>query len=285
MSSKLPIIFILDIDNTLIGNSSEIIKYNDLLTYIKTACIRSKLDKDDSICIKKWTYKIVDNFYRPYLNDFFTGLKEINKNIEFFVFSLGTFEYVKDMVSLIEDKLDGITINKPYFTREKSFINDKYSYVKDINVYESVIIDKLKNKYPNISKNSKKIFEERTIIIDDIAIWDDDYRHIKINPYEFYPIIEYDIHLLEFIYKNDSLYNYVINTKCLNIERGNTFQDFLMNYHIYMTNLYNTYNKSNETELKDNIFKKLLESLKRRIRMKNMKITKEFINNLNKKLV
>lgn len=285
MSSKLPIIFILDIDNTLIGKSNEILKYNDFLTYIKNSCNRNKIDKKDSVCIKKWSYKITDDFFRPYLKEFFNGIMDLSKNTEFFVFSLGTFSYVKDMVGLIESKMDGIKFNKPYFSREKSFINDKYSYVKDINVYESVIINKLKHKYPDITKNSKKIFEERTIIIDDIAIWDDDYRHIKIKPYNFYPIIEYDLHLLELIYKNDNLYNYVSNSEILNIERGNSFQEFLMNYHIYMTNLYNTHNKTNHDELNDNTFKVILESLKRRMYLKDMKITKEYIMNLNKKLV
>jgi hypothetical protein len=285
MSTNLPMIFILDIDNTLIGKSNEIIKYNDFLTYIKNSCNRNKIEKKDDICIKKWNYKITDDFYRPYLTEFFSGIRDLSKNTEFFVFSLGTFNYVKDMVELIEDKMNGITFNKPYFSRENSFITDKYSYVKDINAYESVIIDKLKHKYPNISKNSKKIFEERTIIIDDIDIWDDDFRHIKIKPYNFYPIIEYDLHLLEFIYKNDHLYNYVLNSEILTIERGNSFQDFLMNYHIYMTNLYNTHNKTNNDELKDNTFKVILDSLKRRMRMKNIKITKEYIINLNKKLL
>jgi hypothetical protein len=143
----------------------------------------------------------------------------------------------------------------------------------------------LKHKYPNIDKHAKTIFEERTIIIDDINIWDDDYRHIKIKPYNFYPIVEYDLHLLEFIYKNDNIYNYGINSEILNIERGSSFQEFIMNYHIHMLNLYNIHNKSNKETLNDNSFKIILKSLKKRLGMKDMKITKEYISNLNKKLI
>jgi len=286
MSNNLPLIFILDIDNTLIGDSKEIRKYDDFITYMKNSCNRKKIDKDDVICMKEWKNNhIPKDFFRPYMKEFFTEIRKLYKDSEFFVFSLGTFVYVKDIVKLIENYLEDITFNKPYFSRENSFRTDTNDYVKDINAYESIIVDKLKHKYRDISTSIKQILEERTIIIDDINIWDDDYRHIKIKPYNYYPIVEYDLHLLELIYKYDNLYKYIVNSKIMEIERGNSFENFLMNYHIYMVNLYNTKNNSNKKELMDNTFKIIINSLKRKLKMKDIKITKDYINTLNKKLL
>jgi hypothetical protein len=139
--NNLPIIFIIDIDNTCIGKSISLINLRDLTNFIRDSCNRNKIPNADDICKitdKIWEDKITDKFFRPYMREFFMGIKETYTNAEFFVFSTGTSNYVKRIVAYIEDHLDNkIKINKPYFTREKAFINDDLYHIKDINVYDN----------------------------------------------------------------------------------------------------------------------------------------------------
>ena len=283
-SKKLPIIFIIDIDNTLIGNSRPFLYFDTFTEFIKTSCHINKVEQNDDICkslIK--SHYIPDNFFRPYIKEFFDGIRKIYKNSEFFIFSTGTEEYVNNMVKIIEDKIN-IKFNKPYFSRNYTIYTDNYNSVKNITIYQEQIINTLKEKYPSIIKFENKVFEERTIIIDDLDVWDNDYRQIKVKPYNYRPIIEYELSLLQSIYKHKYLYNFLKNSNILNIERGNTLNEFLLHYHIYMASLYDTYNISNEENLKDKTFNIILESLKKRLKNKDIKFTKEYINNINKKI-
>lgn len=285
--NKLPIIFILDIDNTCIGKSISLIKLKNLSNFIKDSCYRNKIPNTDNICNitdKIWEDKITDKFFRPYMREFFMGIKETYTNAEFFVFSTGINTYVKQIVAYIENQLDNkIKINKPYFTREKAFINENLNHIKDINVYDNEIIKALKGKYPKIEDNIEEVLNERTIIIDDLEVWDDDYRHIKIKPYMFHTIIEFDYLLLKKIYENKYLYNFVYNSQILEI-KGDTFYDFLFNYHLYMMNLYKTNETTNKTQMNDNEFEKLLKLIKRLKNKKGNIFTKKNLTNINKKM-
>lgn len=283
----LPIIFILDIDNTLIGNSKPIIDFRNLINFIKDSCNRNKFTDSKEICKiseKIFEDKISEYFFRPYMKEFLIGIKDTYKNAEFFVFSTGIAKYVKIMITYINKHLDNkIKINKPYFTREKSFKTDNLSFVKDINYYDNEIIKALKSKYPKIQKNITEVLNERTIIIDDLEVWDNDYRHIKMKPYTFEPIIEFDYLLIKQIYENQNLYNFVINSKILDIE-GNTLYDFLFNYHLYMMNLYKNAESNNLEQIKDNEFDKLLKIITKLKNRKDNIFTKKNIDYIKKEL-
>jgi NLI interacting factor-like phosphatase len=286
---ELPIIFIIDIDNTLIGKSQSLLKFKELSNFIRDSCNRNKIDNKDDICKiteKIWEEKVNEKFFRPYMKEFFMGIKETYKNAEFFVFSTGISTYVKRMVGYIEKHLENkIKINKPYFSREKSFRDENLYHIKDINVYDMEIIKALKKKYPKIETKISEVLNERTIIIDDLEVWDDDYRHIKIKGYMYDPIIEFDYFLLKKIYENQYLYNYVYNSEILEIERGESFNEFLFNYHLYMMNLYKKVETDNKTEINDNQFEKLLKLI---VKLKNKKgniFTKKNLTNISKKMI
>lgn len=288
MKQELPIIFIIDIDNTLIGKSVSLLKFKELNNFIRDSCNRNKIDDKDEICKitdRIWYEKMDEKFFRPYMKEFLTGIKETYKNAEFFVFSTGTNNYVKQIVGYIEKHLENkIKINKPYFSREQSFRDENLYYIKDINVYDMEIIKALKKRYPKIETKITEVLNERTIIIDDLEVWEDDYRHIKIKRYMFNTIIEFDYFLLKKIYENQYLYNFVYNSEILQIE-GENFYEFLFNYHLYMMNLYRKIEVDNKTEINDNEFEKLLKLI---VKLKNKKgniFTKKNLTNINKKMI
>lgn len=288
MKSKLPLIFIIDIDNTLIGKSYSLLNMKEFYEFVKDSCNRNKIDKNNEICKiteKLWTENINEYYFRPYIKEFFNGIKNTYPNAEFFVFSTGINIYVKKVVKLIEKHLDNkIKINKPYFSREQSFKNNNNYFVKDINVYDNLIIKTLKHKYPNIEKNIADILNERTIIIDDLEVWEEDYRHIKIKPYMFQPIMELSPIILKQIYDNDYIYNFMYNSEILQIEKGKNFHEFMFNYHLYMMNLYRQLESNNKEEIEDKEFEKLLKLI---LKLKNKKdniFNKKILSNINKKM-
>ena len=114
-----------------------------------------------------------------------------------------------------------------------------------------------------------------------LNVWDNDFRQIYIKPYNFQPIIEFDYYLLKLIYNNEFIYNYLHNSFMLNIEKGSSFNDFLLNYHLYMTNEYKKNELVNNENINDNQFNKILIYLKKN---KKHLFTKEFFTTLNKTL-
>ena len=280
----LPILFIIDVDNTLIGKSNNILDYRSFLNIIKTNCDRNKIDKTNKLCSlnkNNWKNIIPEYFFRPFIKEFFNGILELYPNAEFFIFSTGTKSYINIIIKLIENYIKPIKFNKPYFTREKSFISDTNFYVKNINVYKDIIVKSLKNKYPSINENIEEVLLKKTIIIDDLNVWDNDFRQIYIKPYNFQPIIEFDYYLLKLIYNNEFIYNYLHNSFMLNIEKGSSFNDFLLNYHLYMINEYKKNELVNNENINDNQFNKILIYLKKN--KKNI-FTKDFFTTLNKTL-
>jgi len=105
MTNNLPILFIFDLDLTLIGKSSNIIEYKRILEWIKNNCKHKKFNNENcKINIKDWIKIIPENFIRPHLKDFLREVKELFPTAEFFIFSNGIKEYVKTMVNYIEKK-------------------------------------------------------------------------------------------------------------------------------------------------------------------------------------
>lgn len=285
--AELPILFILDIDKTLIGDGSFISKLNTFALFINKSCKRNKINNSNNICkinSNFWKNNISSNFFRPFIKELINGIRKTYPNSEFFVYSTGISEYVNIIVNLLEKYIGEFKFNKPYFSREKAFIDSKNFYEKDINFYTKSIIKTLKNKYPSISDKIDEILSERTIIIDDLNVWNNDYRHIQIKPYDFNPIYEFDYNLLKMIYENDYIYEYCTTKGLLSIERGNNLNNFLFNYHIEMINKYKQNENNNNYNLNDNEFEKLLKIITNLNKKTGNLFTKANLNMIKKKM-
>ena len=69
--TNLPVLFIFDLDLTLIGRASNILEYKGILEWIKNNCKHKKFENENcKINIKDWSKIIPENFIRPYLKDF-----------------------------------------------------------------------------------------------------------------------------------------------------------------------------------------------------------------------
>jgi hypothetical protein len=146
IDKTLPILFIFDLDNTLIGNPVYILSYKYLLDFIKDGCKHNRLNGVEcKIDYNVWNNKIIDEkFFRPKLKESLQEIKTIFPNAEFFIFSLGTKDYVTPIVQFLE-KYTGISFTPTEKKNETKF------YIKTY-----IFSFKYLFSFSNVSKRSSK---------------------------------------------------------------------------------------------------------------------------------
>lgn len=206
MKKKLPFIFIFDIDNTILGEVGHLINEYKLLSYINPNLI-------NTMDIKQ---QINDNILRPYFKEFIHFIKKKYKNIELYVYSRGSYNWVNIIVPNIENSIN-MTINKPYFSRINCL-----NYTEKLlgNIYDTIIKD-LESKYPKLNENKEYVFNNQLVFIDDIKDNLKDYPKKQIlcpefNNFAYYDIISYMINKYGFKeddFNNDKIFKYFYDYK------------------------------------------------------------------------
>ena len=165
MVNKLPYIFILDIDNTIIGEVQNCTYESMILDYIFKYC---KMNNIIANCNKKIDIidELNEGLLRPYFIDFINFIKKKYGNVEIYLYTKSAYNWINNsgLIDNIE-KVVKIKFNKPYFTRENALNGQKLLG----NIYDD-IIKLLIKKYPllKIDKNIKKVFDTQLVFIDDI---------------------------------------------------------------------------------------------------------------------
>ena len=268
-NNKLPVIFIFDLDKTLIGDVTNILQYQHFWVFINDACKHSRLKGPVCKLPKSiWNKQMIPSqLFRPQLKESLQGIKKVFPTAEFFVFSLGTHDYVMSAIDYIE-KCTGVKFNRPLFTRQDSSISDTAHYLKEIKGYEDIIFKSLVRQYPKckIDYFRNLVMNDRTIIIDDTDVWNNDYRWIQCKPYSYTPVCEINSKILDVVYENESIKTYITTNKETNIlpEVSGNIDKFKMNYHIMMANHYRTSLDNNLEQCKDDFFPKFLKTFKGR---------------------
>jgi hypothetical protein len=285
MSKKLPIIFILDMDKCIIGNSKYILElYYILNEYILKNCENKKIDLN--LCnINKdfWKKNISPYFIRPFFKEFIININKIFKNVEFYIFSFGTEDYVNFMIEYIEEEID-FKFKRPLFSRKDGLLKFNNDYkIKEINGLKDIIIN---SKYS--LKEKEFIYNNRIIIIDDISEFWDNTQLIKCNPYEYTPIPYLDYSILNKIRTNDNILQYIKNSENellpSYLQSSISFDDFFLNYHLYTCELIRNNLIINNKAIKDEFFKNLLNLLISRSKLQKP-FTAKFIASINKKMI
>jgi hypothetical protein len=225
MTNKLPYIFILDIDNTIIGEVQNCSYEYTALEYIYKYCKINNINANCNIKID-----IIDDLneglLRPYFIDFIHFIKKKYKNIEIYLYTNSSYDWINNggLIDNIE-KIVKIKFNKPYFTRKNTLNRQKLLG----NLYD-VIIEKIVKKYPllKIDKNKKKVFDTQLVFIDDIPNNLKDYPDKQIICPEYTYMPYYNI-------KEKLIYKYNINPEIFNnTEILNMFIKKILNLCIYM---------------------------------------------------
>lgn len=294
MSKKdLPIIFVLDMDKCIVGNTDYLSLYSQLVDdFIFLNCKHKKLSQEICSKIDKdiWKKDIPPYFFRPYLKEFIEEIRKIFPTSEFFIFSSGTRMYVNEFIPLVEEFID-FKFNRPLLTRDDTTTSVSNYIVKEIKGFMEQFLKTIKSKYPKVDLISSQdfIYDNRLIIIDDIPeFWLDNPKLVKCSPYEYSPIPIIDSQVLKLIKDNKEVITYINKSKNNllppNFKQASPdyiYEDFLMDYHIFQSQLLRSNYYKNKEAMKDEFFKNLLTSLKPRAKLAKP-FTPEFIKTLNK---
>lgn len=139
MITTSPLIILLDIDGTLIGDiTPQVVMYE----IIKSIRKRSKLPYN----IKQLHDKLRSGIIRPYFKEFFNELKEYG--VEIFIYTASEKTWAEYIVKHIEIAT-GVKFNRPLFTRNDcEVINGEYK--KSISKVRPMITRSLTKKYGKI---------------------------------------------------------------------------------------------------------------------------------------
>jgi hypothetical protein len=171
-----PVVFILDIDGTLIGDISQQVMMFDMLDEIKAS--KKLLDMDE------FKYKLLNGLIRPYLINFINDIRAHYTYAEFFIYTASKKDWAEYLVKIIESTLN-IKFNRPLFTRNDClYINNEYK--KSISKIKNRIFNTLKKRYPELQLSDLK---DRMMMIDNSRVFlEHDYNIVYCPTYSFkYP--------------------------------------------------------------------------------------------------
>ncbi len=239
-------IFILDLDETIIGDISPQLEENNIINYlyIKGKPLQYKLYKESVL------YDLKHNFIvRPFFSKFIECCK--TKKYPVFIYSASTKIWLKFIIELIEKSLN-FKFERPLFSRDnlnKIELNNKYGnkyteFFKSIDKIKPKIYKSLKKKHNNLVMYNEF---NNIIMIDnriDLIIDRKKYKIIECPAYNY-------IHII------DPLRNLTEEQKYINCNKISKvlFRKVLINYRSLIKNNYKKY-------LEDFTSKKIKESNK-----------------------
>ena len=267
---ELPIIFIFDLDNTLIGDGTSVAYYIEFLDFIKIALKTKKINTNTNTKVKlpsssQLISRIQNEYYRPGLVTMLNKIKELFPTAEFFIYSAGSKSYVEYNIKCIEQTFN-IHFNRPIFTRDDCVYDEKnYTKKSIISIYPR-IFKALITKYPqlNDAKIQSEIISNRNIIIDNNdVIWDDKNKWIQCPDYNYKYIIDFTQYIPKEVLTHPLIIEYMKNNKLSFVDSPNlTTSERELMYHTFMANQNSLTLATNLESSKDDFFQRFTKTLK-----------------------
>lgn len=205
--TKLPLVFVFDLDGTIIGES--------LLQACRYDLHRALREKPDTRAIM---YEMENGLIRPHFQSFVKAIKSTYSNAEFFVYTAAETKWANTIISLIEKNVQ-IKFNRPIFSRT-SCVLENGLVKKCLNKITPVVFRKLKNKY-NLHKPDD--LRRQLVLIDNTHVVGphDVNRFVKCPTYDFFMPCDVLAHIPQRQIKNNlpivanilSKYNITSNMK------------------------------------------------------------------------
>lgn len=183
-SSKIPLVCVLDIDGTLVGDVRYDVAEWDLLQRIGAApaqrAFRSEFIK-----------RLEQGLLRPHLSDFIVYMKSLPIGCEFFIYTASDDDWAKFIVPCIETAAR-VKFERPVFSRQHCIpvrarrSNDVMLY-KSLDKISPVICNKLRPRYPRVSPKAVK---QGIFLVDnnEVLVPGERHRCIQCPTYNFLPV-------------------------------------------------------------------------------------------------
>lgn len=272
VTMALPVLFVFDLDETIIGETTPYIYKMDLHDFINNSVKAGKLPLDFKL--PKLTSKDISPFsIRPGFKDFMTKLKEYFPTAECFVYSAGTKEYVQTYISYVE-QITGCQFQRPLFSRVDCTLDERYNTVKSIKAHFPTMIDTLVSRYPALKDAATQdyVLNNRFVFLDDNdVVWDIKEKWIKAPHYKYRPVIDIAGALPHQTRQHSSVQNFLtVLSKMVYvfIEPTGHFSEDERNmmYYTWMANQYALFMSTNKFAIEDQFFPTLQKAL---IKVKN----------------
>lgn len=137
-SNSLPLVVIIDLDGTIIGDITPQIMSFEVAKALKTAGAKVQYDMGDL------KMKLRGGLIRPHFESFVSGLTS-SMNVEFFVYTASEKTWAELVVKGVE-AVTNVKFNRPIFTRNYC-INQDREYKKGLGFIRVHILKTLKKKY------------------------------------------------------------------------------------------------------------------------------------------
>ena len=150
----IPIIVLLDIDGTVVGDVSSQVAEWEILK-----CVAPK---KIPLFKKHLIHALKRGLVRPYCADFLTGIKSKTEHVEFFFYTASEDQWAKVLVPCIEAAA-GITVNRPILSRRHCLFRDGTIY-KSFKQILPAVMPTLRKKYQGDDLTSKRLLENMMLI-------------------------------------------------------------------------------------------------------------------------
>ena len=166
---SLPYIFILDLDQTIIGDCKYQVSRYSLLNTMKRQGLKVPPMSHTAI---PHAYHEASHLIRPGFGTFVKSLKNHYPWVEFFVYTASVKDWANQEIFWIEKSL-GIRINRPIFTREDCIVDSAGSYKKSLGKIMPRVWRALGKKRQLTKSDRLLVVQKQLMVIDNTAVYID----------------------------------------------------------------------------------------------------------------
>ena len=183
MTTTTPIVVILDLDGTIIGDISPQITSFELAKSMKSSGAKYSQDTSD------FKAKLKVGLVRPFFDTFIKSLSANHIPVEFFIYTASEKSWAEYVVKNIESTFN-IKFNRPVFTRQYCFFDAKdREYKKSLSLVRSTLLKALRKKYS--VHFTKQDISKNLLIIDNNNVYHpNDQKHLLLCPTYNYRVPE-----------------------------------------------------------------------------------------------
>jgi hypothetical protein len=235
-----PLVVLLDLDGTIIGDITQQIASFELAKSLKASGIKSIIDKND---LKA---KLKNGLVRPFFDTFIKALNTSHTPFEIFIYTASEKTWAEYVIKNIES-IYNFKFNRPIFSRQFCMFDVKdREYKKSISLIRPTLLKALKKKY-SVSFSKQDISHNIVIIDNNNVYQSNDQKHLLLCPTYNYRVPE---NVASFI--KESLYKSYYQVIYQILKKYVPTLQLTSNYYQFQQQFYSYYVSFIETQMKNN---------------------------------
>lgn len=240
--NSFPLVVIIDLDGTIIGDITPQIMTFEVTKALKTTGDKVSYDMNDL------RMKLRTGLLRPYFESFLSTLNS-SMNVEFFVYTASEKTWAELVIKNVE-AVTGIKFNRPLFSRNFCIQQDR-EYKKGLYFVKASILKTLKKKY-GVTFTGKDLSSNFLIVDNNNVYPTADHKHLIVCPTYGYKIPENVVANIRFdtFKKYHGIINGVLR-KYIQLSGTSDFHQFQKEFYTYYLNMLNSAHKNHTKHASD----------------------------------